>query len=121
MQAAYVHAIRRAQRFLYVENQYFLGSSHAWLEDQLTGWTVARFPVEVLASQFVTLRNVWPQIRAPFPVAMQPTTWAGSVIDNLQAAFRRLLLVCRQQCILVGDHSAGCVYSTRPVMARASG
>ena len=37
LQAAYVHAIRRARRFLYVENQYFLGSSHAWLEDRLTG------------------------------------------------------------------------------------
>eukprot|EP01013_Petalomonas_cantuscygni_P030816 TRINITY_DN56886_c0_g1_i1.p1 TRINITY_DN56886_c0_g1~~TRINITY_DN56886_c0_g1_i1.p1 ORF type:complete len:969 (-),score=190.09 TRINITY_DN56886_c0_g1_i1:276-3182(-) len=27
---AYVHLIRRAQRFIYIENQYFLGSSHLW-------------------------------------------------------------------------------------------
>ncbi|KAF7842745.1 phospholipase D delta-like [Senna tora] len=28
--AAYVHAIRSAQRFIYIENQYFLGSSYHW-------------------------------------------------------------------------------------------
>jgi phospholipase D1/2 len=28
--SAYVHAIRRAQRFLFIENQYFLGSSQNW-------------------------------------------------------------------------------------------
>jgi hypothetical protein len=27
---AYVHAIRRAQRYVYLENQYLLGSSHLW-------------------------------------------------------------------------------------------
>jgi len=30
---AYIHHIRRAQRFIYIENQYFLGSSHAWDRD----------------------------------------------------------------------------------------
>lgn len=39
MQEAYVHAIRRAQRFIYIENQYFLGSSHAWIEDKGVGQT----------------------------------------------------------------------------------
>lgn len=28
--SAYVTAIRRAQHFIYMENQYFLGSSHCW-------------------------------------------------------------------------------------------
>ncbi|KAF2363269.1 C2 domain [Trinorchestia longiramus] len=28
---AYIHQIRRSERFIYVENQYFLGSSHVWL------------------------------------------------------------------------------------------
>ena len=37
MQTAYVHAIRRAKRHIYIENQYFLGSSHAWLEDKGVG------------------------------------------------------------------------------------
>lgn len=28
---AYIHQIRRSERFMYFENQYFLGSSHVWL------------------------------------------------------------------------------------------
>lgn len=30
IQRAYVHAIRRATSFIYIENQYFIGSSHVW-------------------------------------------------------------------------------------------
>lgn len=30
IQDAYIEGIRRAKRFLYIENQYFLGSSHMW-------------------------------------------------------------------------------------------
>jgi phospholipase D1/2 len=30
----YVHHIRRAKRFIYIENQYFLGTSHHWLGDR---------------------------------------------------------------------------------------
>ncbi|KAJ4826401.1 Phospholipase D [Turnera subulata] len=33
IQDAYVHAIRRAKNFIYIENQYFLGSSFAWSAD----------------------------------------------------------------------------------------
>lgn len=29
---AYIHQIRRAKHFIYIENQYFLGSAHAWLD-----------------------------------------------------------------------------------------
>ncbi|KAK3865391.1 hypothetical protein Pcinc_028995 [Petrolisthes cinctipes] len=31
IQRAYIHHIRRAKRFIYLENQYFLGSAHGWL------------------------------------------------------------------------------------------
>ena len=31
---AYTAAIRRAERFIYVENQYFMGSAYGWLDDQ---------------------------------------------------------------------------------------
>ena len=37
VQEAYVHAIRRAKRHIYIENQYFLGSSHAWIQDRGVG------------------------------------------------------------------------------------
>lgn len=31
IQNAYIHHIRRAKHYIYIENQYFLGSSHGWL------------------------------------------------------------------------------------------
>ncbi|KAK8745397.1 hypothetical protein OTU49_000171 [Cherax quadricarinatus] len=31
IQTAYIHHIRRSKRFIYLENQYFLGSAHGWL------------------------------------------------------------------------------------------
>lgn len=30
IQTGYIQAIRSAQHFIYIENQYFLGSSYAW-------------------------------------------------------------------------------------------
>lgn len=30
IQTAYIQAIRSAQHYIYIENQYFLGSSYAW-------------------------------------------------------------------------------------------
>ncbi|KAL8522297.1 hypothetical protein ACS0TY_012437 [Phlomoides rotata] len=33
IQDAYIHAIRRARNFIYIENQYFLGSSFGWQAD----------------------------------------------------------------------------------------
>lgn len=30
IQTAYIQTIRSAQHFIYIENQYFLGSSYAW-------------------------------------------------------------------------------------------
>ncbi|KAD6794549.1 hypothetical protein R6Q59_021474 [Mikania micrantha] len=35
IQDAYIHAIRRAKNFIYIENQYFLGSSFGWLADDI--------------------------------------------------------------------------------------
>ena len=32
----YVNLIRNAQSFIYIENQYFLGSAYSWLDDQNT-------------------------------------------------------------------------------------
>ncbi len=36
---AYVQNIRNAQNFIYIENQYFMGSSYAWLQDDETNCT----------------------------------------------------------------------------------
>ncbi|KAM7471690.1 hypothetical protein LguiA_009873 [Lonicera macranthoides] len=35
IQDAYIHAIRRAKHFIYIENQYFLGSSFGWQADDI--------------------------------------------------------------------------------------
>ncbi|KAI3525133.1 hypothetical protein L2E82_02439 [Cichorium intybus] len=35
IQDAYIHAIRRAKNFIYIENQYFLGSSFGWKSDDI--------------------------------------------------------------------------------------
>lgn len=35
IQDAYIHAIRRAKNFIYIENQYFLGSSFVWNSDDI--------------------------------------------------------------------------------------
>ncbi|GBG62241.1 hypothetical protein CBR_g29848 [Chara braunii] len=37
IQNAYIEAIRNAERFIYIENQYFMGSSHMWAESQGAG------------------------------------------------------------------------------------
>lgn len=36
IQDAYIHAIRRAKNFIYIENQYFLGSSFGWRSNDIT-------------------------------------------------------------------------------------
>ena len=37
MQKAYIHHIRQAKNFIYIESQYFIGSSHLWDESQKSG------------------------------------------------------------------------------------
>ncbi|KAF3339129.1 phospholipase D alpha 1-like protein [Carex littledalei] len=44
--AAYIEAIRRARRFVYIENQYFFGSCAAWKEDQDSG-CLNLVPIEI--------------------------------------------------------------------------
>ena len=46
IQDAYINAIRRAKNFLYIENQYFLGSCFAWKQDQDAG-ALHLIPMEI--------------------------------------------------------------------------
>ncbi|XP_061374634.1 phospholipase D alpha 4-like [Gastrolobium bilobum] len=43
---AYVEAIRRAERFIYIENQYFIGGCHWWEKDRHCGCTNL-IPIEI--------------------------------------------------------------------------
>ena len=47
IQNAYVSAIRKAERFMYIENQYFLGSSHAWQDYRGAGKCTHLVPIEI--------------------------------------------------------------------------
>lgn len=47
IQDGYVAAIRRAKRFMYIENQYFLGSSHAWPRFRGAGACTHLVPIEI--------------------------------------------------------------------------
>lgn len=44
---AYVHNIRCAKHFIYIENQYFLGSSHLWSSGQRGGFAPNLVPIEI--------------------------------------------------------------------------
>lgn len=44
---AYVHQIRRAKHFIYIENQYFLSSSHMWLSGQRGGFAPNLVAIEI--------------------------------------------------------------------------
>ncbi|GAQ78336.1 phospholipase D [Klebsormidium nitens] len=83
IQDAYVHAIRRAQRFIYIENQYFLGSCHAWKSHQEVGaWNL--IPVEI-ALKIVGKIREGKQFRAYVLVPMWPEgdPTSGSVQEIL--------------------------------------
>ncbi|XP_062215434.1 phospholipase D alpha 1-like [Phragmites australis] len=56
IQDAYIHAIRRARDFIYIENQYFLGSSYAWQRDD--GVTVAEINALHLIPKELSLKIV---------------------------------------------------------------
>lgn len=44
---AYVHHIRSAKHFIYLENQYFIGSSHMWDSGQQGGFAANLIPIEL--------------------------------------------------------------------------
>lgn len=47
IQNAYVHHIRNAKHFIYIENQYFIGSSHMWQSGQRGGFASNLVPIEL--------------------------------------------------------------------------
>lgn len=64
IQMAYIKAIRCAQHFVYIENQYFLGSSYNWPDYKTAGtfslWN-ALLPIQLFCSAVIydsqTVRN----------------------------------------------------------------
>jgi phospholipase D1/2 len=52
----YVHQIRRAKTFIYMENQYFIGSSHLWDSGQRGGFAANIVPIELAAKLCAKIR-----------------------------------------------------------------
>jgi len=59
IQKAYIHHIRRAKHFIYIENQYFLGSCHMW-ENQSGPKKAVQLVCEIFLRKviFIFLRKV---------------------------------------------------------------
>jgi phospholipase D1/2 len=56
IQVGYVEAIRRARRFIYIENQYFLGGCASWAEDRDAG-CLNLVPVEIALKVAAMIRR----------------------------------------------------------------
>ncbi|KAM0866858.1 hypothetical protein ACQ4PT_042370 [Festuca glaucescens] len=56
IQIGYVEAIRRARRFIYIENQYFLGGCASWAEDRDSG-CLNLVPVEIALKVAAKIRR----------------------------------------------------------------
>ncbi|KAI0563002.1 Phospholipase D [Gracilaria domingensis] len=55
--SAYVHQIRAAKHFIYIENQYFLGSSHMWESNQRGAFAAHLVPIEIAEKVCAKIRS----------------------------------------------------------------
>lgn len=84
IQIGYVEAIRRARRFVYVENQYFLGGCASWAEDRDSG-CLNLVPVEIALKVAAKIRR-GERFAAYVVTPMWPEGEPGS--DSIQAILR---------------------------------
>uniref|UniRef100_A0A0E0ESC0 Phospholipase D n=1 Tax=Oryza meridionalis TaxID=40149 RepID=A0A0E0ESC0_9ORYZ len=84
IQAGYVEAIRRARRFIYVENQYFLGGCASWAEDRDAG-CLNLVPVEIALKVAAKIRR-GERFAAYVVTPMWPEGEPGG--DSVQAILR---------------------------------
>lgn len=76
IQLAYIHHIRRAKRFLYIENQYFMGSSHFWINNPRQGCNNI-IPVEIAEKIAAKIRA-----KEPFHVYVNIPMWPEGVTST---------------------------------------
>ncbi|KAL6532702.1 Phospholipase D [Orobanche gracilis] len=74
IQDAYIHAIRRADKFIYIENQYFLGSSFSWYSKDINDADVGALNVvpKELSLKIVSKIEVGEPFRVYIVVPMWP-------------------------------------------------
>ncbi|XP_066360994.1 phospholipase D alpha 1-like [Miscanthus floridulus] len=81
IQDAYIHAIRWARDFIYIENQYFLGSSYAWLQND--GVTVEDINALHLIPKELSLKIVSKiQAGERFGVYVVVPLWPEGVLES---------------------------------------
>ncbi|KAJ6327581.1 hypothetical protein OIU78_014450 [Salix suchowensis] len=73
---AYVEAIRRAERFIYIENQYFIGGCQLWDEDRHCGCTNL-IPIEIALKVVSKIKS-----RERFAVYILIPMWPEGVPDS---------------------------------------
>lgn len=101
IQTAYIHAIRSAQHFIYIENQYFIGSSFAWPSykeagaDNLIPMELAlKIVSKIRAKERFTVYIVIPMFPEGIPssVAMQEILfWQGQTMQMMYEIIAREL------------------------------
>ncbi|XP_057435108.1 phospholipase D delta-like [Lotus japonicus] len=101
IQTAYIHAIRSAQHFIYIENQYFIGSSFAWPSYKDTG-ADNLIPIELALKIVSKIRSkerftvyivipMWPE-GAPSSAAVQEILfWQGQTMQMMYEIIAREL------------------------------
>jgi hypothetical protein len=64
IQIGYIQAIRSAQHFIYIENQYFLGSSYAWPSYENAGQVhnLLLHHIDLLACPYNIVSIYWTKI-----------------------------------------------------------
>jgi len=74
IQDAYINAIRRAKDFIYIENQYFLGSSYGWKPDDIKGQDIGALHLipKELSLKIVSKIEAGEQFRVYVVVPMWP-------------------------------------------------
>lgn len=104
IQRAYVHHIRRANRFLFIENQYFLGSSHGWSIQEAKCTHLV--PLEIVTRIVMAINNsedFRAYILLPIHPEGDPTT--GAVQEILYWQYRTMEMMYRK--IAKALHSVG--------------
>ncbi|CAI9755813.1 unnamed protein product [Fraxinus pennsylvanica] len=101
IQTAYIQAIRSAQHFIYIENQYFLGSSYAWPSykhagaDNLIPMELAfKITTKIRAKQRFTVYVVvpmWPEGVSTSASVREILYWQGQTMQMMSEIIAREL------------------------------
>jgi len=106
VQCAYVHNIRRAKRFLYIENQYFMGSSHFWTEARQGCNNI--IPIEI-AEKISTkiLHNEPFHVYINIPMWPEGITTSETVQDIMHWQYLTVEMMYRKVAAALADSGSG--------------